>query len=42
VAEAALRQRTLQLLDAATAARAGQATTEGWNDFTHDLKKQIR
>jgi hypothetical protein len=31
----------MTLLDNAIAARAGQATKDGFNDFTSDVKKQI-
>lgn len=38
---AASRQRTMALLDNAIAARAGQATADGFKDFTRDMKKKI-
>ena len=41
VAEAHARERTIRLLDASMAARAGQATTDGFKDFTRELKQQL-
>jgi hypothetical protein len=36
-----VRERKLALLDAACAARAGQATQDGFRDFTEGLKKDL-
>jgi hypothetical protein len=41
LADAAARQRTMELLDAAVAARAGQATVDGFKDFTRELKTKL-
>jgi len=42
VAGAANRQRTQDLLDAAVAARAGQASQDAFKKFTGDLRKQLK
>jgi len=39
---AASRQRTQALLENAIAARAGQATTDGFKDFTGSLKQALK
>jgi hypothetical protein len=41
IGEALLRQRRMDLLDAACAARAGQATQEGFREFTRELKENL-
>jgi len=42
VANATGRQRTQTLLDNSIAARAGQATTDGFKDFTGSLKQALK
>ena len=39
---AAARQRTQDLLENATAARAGQVTADGWKEFTGSLKNVLK
>ena len=41
IGEAVVRDRKMALLDAACAARAGQATKEGFQDFTRELKRDL-
>jgi hypothetical protein len=41
IGEALMRQRKLDLLDGACAARAGQVTQDGFRDFTEGLKQDL-
>ena len=41
LAAEAARQRTMNLLENAIAARCGQSTTDGFKEFAADLKKKI-
>lgn len=42
VAEAKGRQRAIDLLENSYAARAGQATEDGFKDFVRELKSKIK
>ena len=41
VAEAHSRERAISILDASMAARAGQASTDSFKEFTRELKQQL-